>query len=270
MIADLAPLLITLSGRAGSVSARPLSRRAGAIITRYARKHKPKLQTNTILPCACQSWKKADYIYQTFSVAEKARWRDAVKKRGTSAYDLWMKATVWNFARNLNAPDDPPVSGGFSQLGNIPGTNWKPPPLDSKPWDPRDDPDFWPGDEPPPGEPCVDYCSSTYATLYVNITGMTGVWAVLNGIHAPTQDEGMPCSWSGDFVEMLTKETPTDWELSMAIAEPGLTCRGPALSEEYDCGEGVGDFVSCLDPEEDRCDDYPGWGGHYWIATTPD
>ena len=269
MIADLAPLLITLSGRTGSVSARPLRRGAKTVITRYSRKHKPKMQTNTVMPCACQSWKKADYIYQTFGIAEKARWRAAVKKRHTSAYDIWMKATVYNFARNLNAPDDPPVSGGFSQLGNIPGTKWHPPPIDSKPWEPREDPDFWPGNEAPPGQPCPAFCDSTYATLYITIAGMTEEWAELNGTHMVHQDEMNPCNWTGDLIEKLGKNTPTEWAVAAVQPDLLLIAEGVGLSEEMDCAEGEGNFILCQDPVEDRCEDYPGWGGSFFVSAFP-
>lgn len=192
MIADLFPLLTLAAGRSGPVSGRARRRKPGAVIASYTRRHFPSIQVVTDTPCPCQCWKKADYIYQGFSTSTKLLWRRATKKPCLSGYDLWMKSAVYNFTHKMNAPDAPPVSGGYTQIGNNPGDTWHVPPVDVKPWEPELDPDY--GGPYKKGHPCQWCVPEDNWPLYreVKYAGITGKYSWLNGHHYLTQPDSAP------------------------------------------------------------------------------
>jgi len=64
----------------------------------------------------------ADHLYQQKSPANRKLWRDAVKRPGYSAYDLWMSEALTLLNQGKRPPDVPSHSGGFNTERVIEGT----------------------------------------------------------------------------------------------------------------------------------------------------
>ena len=126
--------------------------------------HQSRLTKPTEEPCQCQSFKKADLIYQMMSTDQRAVWKAAVKKPHTSPYNLFMKEAMSLFVQDKMAPDIPSVSGGFSTRHLIEGDTWHAPDPENKPYNPDDDDDFNP---PWPRGIACPHCTAAYTPKYM-------------------------------------------------------------------------------------------------------
>ncbi len=209
----LSPLLATISGKVGSTVYAPQGN-YGSYHTRKVTKHKKK-DTEPPNLCACWAFQFCDLIYQGFTPEQKAAWRDALKKNGMSAYDLWMKECLPLVNDGQNPPDNPSVSGGYTGNDAAPGTQ-NPLPDDSPCLPP-------PEPEPPLGDDCP-FCVDTPALQYsCVVSGLVGEPAVFNRTYIVTQTGGVPCLWHvmidpNDFY--LSREAPQHWDFLIEGAAP--------------------------------------------------
>ena len=101
-------------------------------------------------PCPCNVFRECDKAYTALSTVEKKVWRDALKKPGISAYNLWMKEQMTAAMNAGKLVTCPSVSGGFScqslelaedpptwenTIGLAPGLEPPPPPPPPPPLD---------------------------------------------------------------------------------------------------------------------------------------
>ncbi len=183
-----ATLKITMSAIMGAMSGNVNSfvlaahGSKGNYHTRKVQTHKEKIDDGG-LRCDCWAFKFCDLAYQSFSDEEKAQWRDAIKKQGMSAYDLWMKECLTLVNSGENPPDEPSVSGGWSTASVAAGTTRPLPP--GNPCRP----------DIPIGEPC-DLCSGD-APRYVKITfaGFGEPVTMWNDSFVLDQLALFPCGW---------------------------------------------------------------------------
>ena len=70
----------------------------------------------------------ADYIYGLWCDPEKFLWRDAIKRPGKSTYDLWMSEALVLLLMGHRPPDEPSISGGWSNRKAKEGMKWDPAP----------------------------------------------------------------------------------------------------------------------------------------------
>lgn len=74
------------------------------------------------LAANCECFKYCDLIYQHKLPAEKLQWARAVKRSCLSPYDLWMSECITLAVDRRHPPDQPSISGGWSNTKCIEGT----------------------------------------------------------------------------------------------------------------------------------------------------
>ncbi|MBA7536907.1 hypothetical protein ES705_29172 [subsurface metagenome] len=93
------------------------------VTRRAARKHTDKSEWHQ---CPCKAFTLCDKHYQQMNSDEKKKWKDALKKPGMSAYELYMKECLCSLIGNGHFPYKPSQSGGFSCRSLIPGPETPP------------------------------------------------------------------------------------------------------------------------------------------------
>ncbi|MBA7539852.1 hypothetical protein ES705_32137 [subsurface metagenome] len=155
--------------------------------SRAKRAHKKDTHRTPRQKCPCEAFTLCDLAYQRMSAEDKKIWKDALKKPGMSAYELYMKECISSMIHTGTYPDCPTASGGFSCRLIKPGE------------DPA--PDGWIGQMPtieekplyPPGDAC-EYCSKeTPSKVNCFIALLTGEGAKYNGKYVLPQIT--PCVW---------------------------------------------------------------------------
>jgi len=78
--------------------------------------------------CICKIFKAADELFKRMSPWEREQWELAVKVRDISAYQFFLKSTIYLWNQGLYAPNAPAIDGGFDYRKSIPGNKYPPPP----------------------------------------------------------------------------------------------------------------------------------------------
>ena len=204
-------LLSAISGKVGSTVFAPRQGHSAyhtRKVQEYNKGPKPPAEQ-----CSCWAWQFCDLTYQAMSDEDKLAWRNALKKRHMSGYDLWMKECLPLVNQGKNPPDSPSISGGFSSTTAVPGIRY---PL----------PDGNPCQPPPPipeGEECDNCEGDTPLYFSCVISGLTGEPEVYNAERILTQVDGHPCQWhllheGSDYY--LVRTNPTCWDFLLEGAAP--------------------------------------------------
>ncbi len=109
-------LLTAITGRVGDTvyGYSPARGIAAQDFWRVTRGKRLRFTEKKPMTMAQKTFKYCDAVYQQFTEAEKQVWRNAVKKRGMSGYNLWMKESMALAAQGFYLPDVPSPSGGYA------------------------------------------------------------------------------------------------------------------------------------------------------------
>lgn len=122
----LGPVIGSISGRTGGSVFNKKPQNAGGLQDFYPpvlppqfrKRKRPELQRNHGVLLSC------DQIWVNQTEAWRDKWRKAIKRPHLSGYALWMREAMSCAFANLNLPDDPSASGGFSTRALVPGDTW--------------------------------------------------------------------------------------------------------------------------------------------------
>lgn len=164
-----------------------------------------------------RNYEKASYIWSSWTEDQRRPWRQAIKRGGLCARDVWMSAAMWHFARDLYAPDAPSATDGCARRCKRkkpprtqppnPGEVWQPPKKLAGHWDQATDCNFgaaWEKAEPPPlpkpppsDWPCPWCTGDTPSYVRVRVSGCTpnplGPGCDNNGLYVCYQTHYSPC-----------------------------------------------------------------------------
>lgn len=99
--------------------------RAGLLpIGFYKRRKKRRTEHHSVgsVPVECCCFRHCDWLYQQMTAEQKLVWKRARKRRGISAYDLWMSECLALTIQHKRPPDIPSISGGFSTAKAVAGS----------------------------------------------------------------------------------------------------------------------------------------------------
>lgn len=235
-----------------------------------------------------RNYQKASWIWSLKTEAQRLPWRQAIKRSGISAYDVWMRGALYNFARALNAPDEPGPSLGCWRACRkkpktppatppIPGEEWHPPPQHDGWWDWRTDPDFIyePECDGSPSTGCgyVSWFCEPYAPsptqLVMPVQGLTQVWLDYNGAHI----------LDNNVVDGCIFQATSPWRTATKIGAPDWWCELWHVTDPVHIWAYLETIPWCLwptvqlnigiesaDPMEFPPGAYPGWeDGEFFI-----
>ncbi len=179
---------------------------------RTARQHKTQTHRSPAQKCPCEAFTACDLAYQRMSAAAKKIWKDAIKKPGISAYELYMKECLATMIKTGTYPDGPTDSGGFSCRLVTPGLIAAPEGFIGQ-VPPPPEPEFY-----PPGAPC-EFCSLQTPSKYnAKLQGLTGEAAIYNGDYVLTQV--LACMWReirGSFWIRLLRSSPDESDIHINL-----------------------------------------------------
>ncbi len=151
------------------------------------------------------------------SAADKKIWKDALKKPGISAYELYMKECLCTMIRTGTYPDGPTESGGFSCGLIAPGLVDAPEGFVGQ-VPPGDAPDFY-----PPGAPCPSCEFQTPSKYNAKVQGLTGEAEPYNGEYV--LDQGAACEWQVTLPQLfvgLDRRSADDSDMVINIVGDGV------------------------------------------------